>query len=162
MIHDAAMKRAAVFILAGAVIPTMAHSASTQPKKGSYTVDGLITAVTAQGGATTCPSVNSTISWTFTYPGPAKTGATAYSSGVKDGNFKIVKRIFPETPAAGATAWGGEITEESSNGSMDTASFSTTTWQYFDASTLLFTMSINEPQSTGSCQETIELTFIKI
>jgi hypothetical protein len=162
MKSDALMKLIGTIALIGTTVPNVAQSASMHPKKGTYEADGLITAVIAEGGATTCPSVNSTISWILTYPGPGKPGAVAHGAGVQNGNFKIAKRIFPDTPAAGATSWSGNITEDFSNGNSDTASFFTTTWQYFDASTLLFTLNIDEPQSAGTCQETIEMTFIKL
>jgi hypothetical protein len=146
-------------VAAGVALP--ARAATVAPTAGIYAAQGVYTAVAAQGGATGCPVVGSTLGFHFSYPGAGKLGATFLEPVAPFSSFTISKGTFPKTPAAGTLTWSGTVSESNSTNTTITKATFTATLQYFDASSFLGTFVWTEPQSSGSCVETIELTFIK-
>jgi len=141
-------------------VPATSHAAVVDPSPGIYLANGLYTAVVASSGAK-CPSPGDSLTLYFTYPGPAKGGATFHETGLTSGVFAILTGVFPKTPAAGVTDWSGKVMETTSAGVSHTVVFSATL-QFNNASSFLATFDWNETgASGGTCKETIQVTLIK-
>ncbi len=76
------------------------------PAPGVFRADGIITAVTANDGATTCPAVGAT------------TGFILHQSGIPNGSFLLYTGYLPKTPSSGVTSWRGTVLRHNSNGGI--------------------------------------------
>lgn len=147
-----------------ALLPVAAHAASVQPAAGSYAAQVQYVAVKTAGGAT-CPAQGSTYSGILTYAGPGKP-AMLYSTENKSGQLAVVRTTLSKTPAAGGTNWNGSASvADSTPGSLPSgvtyATF-TATLKLLDTNS--FTASFNwfSGQATGSCTETIAMSFTRL